>query len=46
MEYKGLFPTKIELGSYAQGNKRTIKFNKDNPKHIKIFEKFHGVKVS
>jgi hypothetical protein len=41
-----LFPTQIELGSYAQGNKRKIKFNKDNQKHIKMFEKFYGVKVN
>ncbi len=41
-----LSPTQIELGSFAQGNKRKIKFNKDNPKHIKMFEKFYGVKIS
>lgn len=39
-------PTQIELGSYVQGNKRKIKFNKDNPKHIKMFEKFYGVSLS
>jgi len=41
-----LFPTQIELGSYVKENKRKIKFNKDNPKHIKMFENFYGVKVS
>lgn len=41
-----LLPTQIELGTYAQGNKRKIKFNKDNPKYIKMFEKFYGVSVS
>jgi hypothetical protein len=41
-----IFPTQIELGTFAQGNKRKIKFNKDNPKHIKMFEKFYDLSVS
>ncbi len=41
-----LLPRQIQLGTYNEGNVRRIKFNKDNPKHIKMFEKFYGVSVS
>lgn len=43
---KVIAPTYIEFGNYVQGNKRKIKFNKNNPNHIKMFEKFYGQRLS
>lgn len=40
-----IFPTTIEYGTYVEGNKRRGKFNQNNPKHIRLFENFYGVKV-
>ena len=38
-----IYPDYIQTGTYVKGNVRRIKFNKDNPKHIKMFKKFYGL---
>ena len=40
-----LLPRQIQLGTYTEGNVRKVKFNKQNPKHVRMFEKFYGVSV-
>jgi hypothetical protein len=39
-----IYPAYIQLGTYCEGNVRRIKFNKNNPRHVRMFYKFYNIK--
>lgn len=41
---KYILPKQIQLGTYLEGNIKRIRFNPNNPEHIKLFKIFYDIK--